>query len=78
MDLVALDLAGYRPEHAGTRYELQRVIDRYPIDRVILLAEPISDRRFLTAQIEAAWAQMGEGSPNAGGDSRTIHVAIGA
>ena len=34
MDLVALDLAGYRPEHAGTRYELQRVIDRYPIDRV--------------------------------------------
>jgi hypothetical protein len=77
MDLVALDLAGYRPEHRGTRYELQRVIDRYPIDQVILLADPISDRRFLTAQVEAAWAQMADGSPNAGSGSRTIHVAVG-
>jgi hypothetical protein len=77
MDLVALDLAGYRPEHRGTRYELQRVIDRYPIDRVILLADRMSDRRFLTAQVEAVWAQMADGSPNAGTGSRTLHVAVG-
>jgi len=53
------------------------VIDRYTIDQVILLADPISDRRFLTAQVEAAWAQMADGSPNAGSGSRTIHVAVG-
>ena len=78
MDLVVLDLAGYRPEHTGTRYELQRVIDRYPIDRVLLLAEPVSDRRFLTAQIRAAWAQMADGSPNAGTGSRPLFVAVGS
>ena len=72
-----LDLAGYRPEHTGTRHELERVIDRYPIDRVILLAEPVSDRRFLAAQIAAAWVQMAEGSPNAGTGARTLHVAVG-
>ena len=77
MDLVALDLAGYHPEHRGTRYELQRVIDRYPIDRVVLLADPMSDRRFLSAQVEAAWAQMADGSPNAGTGARTLHVAVG-
>jgi multisubunit Na+/H+ antiporter MnhB subunit len=77
MDLVALDLAGYRPEHRGTRYELQRVIDRYPIEHVILLADPMSDRRFLAAQVEAAWAQMADGSPNAGAGARTLHVAVG-
>ena len=76
MDLVALDLSGYRPQHAGTRYELQRVIDRYPIDRVTLLAGTASDREFLTAQVEAAWTQMADGSPNAGKDPRTVHVAV--
>jgi len=76
MDFVALDLCGYRPEHAGTRYELQRVIDRYPIDRVTLLAETASDRLFLTAQVKAAWAQMADGSPNAGTGRSTAHVIV--
>jgi len=78
VDLVALDLSGYRPEHTGTRYELQRVIDRFPIDHVMLLAETTSDRRFLTAQVGAAWAQMAEGSPNSGSDPRTVHVELGS
>jgi hypothetical protein len=77
MDLVVLDLTGYVPEHAGTRYELQRVIDRYPIEQVTLLAQPTSDQRFLTAQIHSAWAQMGDASPNAGTGSRTAHVVVG-
>jgi deazaflavin-dependent oxidoreductase (nitroreductase family) len=78
VDLVALDLSGYRPEHTGTRYELQRVIDRFPIDHVMLLAETTSDRRFLTAQVGAAWAQMAEGSPNSGSDPRAVHVELGS
>jgi hypothetical protein len=76
MDFVALDLSGYRPEHTGTRYELQRVIDRYPMDRVTLLVEPTSDQLFLTAQVEAAWAQMADGSPNAGTGISTAHVVM--
>ena len=75
-DFVALDLSGYRPQHTGTRYELQRVIDRYPIDRVTLLAETTSDQLFLTAQVEAAWAQMADGSPNAGTGLSTAHVTV--
>jgi hypothetical protein len=78
MDVVVLDLSGYRPQQAGTRYELQRIVDRYPIEQVMLLAEPASDERFLTAQVEAAWAQMADGSPNAGTGSRKVHVALNA
>jgi hypothetical protein len=78
MDYVALDLSGYRPEHAGTRYELQRVIDRVPIDRVALLAEASSDQMFLTAQIESAWSQMSDGSPNVGAGDRTLRVGVWA
>ena len=34
VDLVVLDLSGYHREHVGTGYELQRVVDRLPIERV--------------------------------------------
>jgi len=76
MDYVALDLSGYRPEHFGTRYELQRVIDRVPIDQIALLAEATSDQKFLTAQVEAAWSQMTDGSPNTGTGERTVRISV--
>jgi hypothetical protein len=76
MDVVVIDLTGYRPQHTGTRYELQRVVDRFPIERVSLVAEAASDRPFLVAQLRAAWAQMAGGSPNAGTGARTVHVVI--
>ena len=77
MDLVVIDLTGYRPEHAGTRFELQRVIDRYPIEQVTLLAERASDQRFLAAQVRAMWRRMADGSPNAGTGSRPVRVVVG-
>jgi len=57
---------------------LQRVVDRFPIDHVMLLAETTSDRHFLTAQVGGASAQMAEGSPNTGSDRRTVHVELGS
>ena len=77
MDLVVIDLTGYRPEHAGTRFELQRVIDRFPIEQVTLLAERGSDQRFLAAQVRSMWRHMGSGSPNAGSGSRPVRVVVG-
>ena len=77
MDLVVIDLTGYRPEHAWTRFELQRVIDRYPIEQVTLLAERGSDQRFLTAQVRSMWRGMADGSPNAGTRSRAVRVVVG-
>ncbi len=76
MDLVVIDLTGYRPEYAGTRFELQRVIDRYPIEQVTLLAGYGSDQRFLRAQIGSMWRHMADGSPNAGTGSRSVRVVV--
>ena len=64
-DLVVLDLSGYMPRHAGTRYELQRVFDRVPAERLILLADPVSKNAILEQAITDAWFGMGVGSPNA-------------
>ena len=76
MDLVMIDLTGFRLENVGTAYELQRVIDRFPIERVTLLAAPASDRKFLAAQVRAAWSRMAAGSPNAGTGARAVHVEL--
>jgi hypothetical protein len=75
VDLVVLDLSGYRPSNAGTRFELQRVIDRFPAHRMVLLCDEGSDQAFLAAQIRHHWARMAAGSPNEGGAPREILVA---
>jgi hypothetical protein len=76
VDLVVLDLSGFRPDNAGTRYELQRVVDRFPISHVVLLADPQSNQRFLAAQIQEAWSLMAEGSPNATATPMQALVAV--
>jgi hypothetical protein len=74
-DAVILDLSGYHWDNLGTGYELQRVIDRFPIERTVLLADPThTDRPFLEAQIQRAWSQMAAGSPNAGTQARRVIV----
>lgn len=74
MDLVALDLSGFLPENVGTHYELQRVIDRFPIEGVVFLADDQSNARFITEQLQTAWSHMAAGSPNAGHDPKTALV----
>lgn len=76
VDLVILDLSGLTSDNVGTRYELQRVVDRVGIERILFLADALSDRRFLTAQLLEVWAGMAEGSPNATPESRSAHVAV--
>jgi hypothetical protein len=76
VDLVVLDLSGFTPRNRGTEYELQRVIDRFPVERVIFLADTSSDREFLRSQILAAWKKMAAGSPNAGAQPRKACLAV--
>jgi hypothetical protein len=75
-DLVVLDLSGYRRRNRGTGYELQRLVDTVPVERVLLLADPWSNKRFLRRAIEQAWRRMAAGSPNAGTGHRSFVVGI--
>jgi hypothetical protein len=76
VDLVALDLSGFLPENVGTHYELQRVLDRIPVERVVFLADQSSDKKFLTAQLQEAWSQMSATSPNAGAEAKLAMVVL--
>jgi hypothetical protein len=74
-DFVVLDLSGYHWRNSGTAYELQRVIDRFPVERCLILATGQSDTAFLEAQIQRAWSQMANGSPNEGSRPREVLMA---
>jgi hypothetical protein len=77
MDLVVVDLSGYTERNAGTRYEMQRVIDRVPVECVVFLADQHSRKKFLEHELRLAWTSMASGSPNAATlEPRTALVAI--
>jgi hypothetical protein len=76
VDLVVLDLSGFGPKNRGTEYELQRVIDRFPVERIVFLADPRSDKKFLCDQIRASWHRMAAGSPNSGTTPKTAYLTV--
>lgn len=75
-DLVVLDLSGYDEHVEGTQVELQRIVDRVPVEKVLLLGDPRSRTRFLHEQVHRAWTHMAAGSPNAGRGVLTIRGAL--
>jgi len=76
VDLVVLDLSGFGPKNRGTEYELQRVIDRVPVERIVFLADPRSDKEFLCDQIRASWHRMAAESPNSGTTPKTAYLTV--
>lgn len=76
VDAVVLDLSGLTPKNRGTLHELQRVIDRFPVERAVFLADQRSNRGFLESLIRDAWAQMEITSPNNSSRTQTVRVAI--
>jgi len=75
VDLVALDLSGFTEANAGTRFELQRVIDTFPIERVVFLADRFTNERFIEQQLREAWSNMAAESPNASPQPRLAVLA---
>jgi len=75
-DLVVLDLSGFMPDNLGVRYELQRIVNTFRIERVIFLADERSDLAFLRGQVQQAWQRMAKGSPNAGPRPRVARIAV--
>jgi hypothetical protein len=75
VDYAVIDLIGFLPTHTGTSFELQRAIDRFPVERLVLQTDSSSDQQFLAAQVRLAWSRMAAGSPNAGTGTRTVVVS---
>ncbi len=56
---VLLDLREYTEKRAGTRFELQELLRRVPLERVLLLTDEAGDAPQLRAAIGEAWQAVG-------------------
>lgn len=57
--VIVLDLREYTDSRAGTRYELQQLLSRAPLERVLLLTDEAGDAPLLRAAIDDAWQVTG-------------------
>lgn len=63
--VVLLDLREYTAARAGTRFELEAVLRRVPLQRVVIIVGAGDDPAPLQAEIQAAWQRAG--GPAGGG-----------
>lgn len=63
-DAVLMDLRGFGPERRGCVYEIGRVVDTVPLDRVVFAVDDTTDRPFLQSVFDEAWSSLAAGSPN--------------
>ena len=59
---ILLDLREYSTSRAGTRYELQELLRRAPLERVLFLTDEAGDAPQLRAAIVEAWRAVGRRS----------------
>jgi hypothetical protein len=64
-DVVLMDLRGFGPANQGCIFELHELVAAVPLDRIALLVDATSDLGLLREVLEAAWAGVRIGSPNA-------------
>jgi len=57
--VILLDLREYTASRAGTRYELQQLLSRAPLERVLVLTDEAGDAPQLRAAIADAWRSVG-------------------
>ena len=63
-DLVVMDLRGFTAARQGCVFELGALIDRLPLERVVLLIDATTDMPLLRETLESAWDSMATSSPN--------------
>lgn len=63
-DAVIMNLSGFGRDNRGCSYELGRLIDRFPVDRLALLISEETDLDYLREVMEREWRAMAANSPN--------------
>jgi hypothetical protein len=61
---VLMDVRGFTPERRGCEYELGLLIDRFPVDRIVLLIDDGPNKDLLFSILRERWSRMSPESPN--------------
>jgi hypothetical protein len=65
-DVVLMDLRSLSEHNAGCVFEITELLNVMPLDRLIIVVDDTTDRKFLTQVVAGAWHGLRSDSPNTG------------
>jgi hypothetical protein len=65
-DAVLMDLRGFSPQNAGCVFEIEELINVFPIGRAVFIVDDTTDKSFLSATVKQALGKTSSNSPNRG------------
>ena len=71
-DVVQMDLGGFDEDNQGCAHELGLLVDRVPLDRVLLVVDDSTDLALLRRVLEDSWSRMDAASPNRDGGAGSL------
>ena len=63
-DVILMDLRNYDKNREGCKYEVDYIMDSFPIDHIVFLMQGKSDSEAITELLYERWAELKVGSPN--------------
>ena len=69
-----MDLGGFDADNQGCALELGLLVDRVPVDRILLVIDDSTDVPLLRRVLEESWSRMDAASPNRDGGRGPLTV----
>ncbi len=63
-DVVLMDLRGFSEKKKGCEYEIDYLMDNFPIERVVFMINPNDDHEFIVRTLAERWKYLRKHSPN--------------
>jgi hypothetical protein len=73
-DAVLMDLRSFSPRNQGCLWELEQLLRGVPLERVLLVTDETTDRRFLEEKLQAIWQRIPPDSPASGLPKPTLRL----
>ena len=75
-DTILMDLRGFSEERQGCRYEVNFIIDTFPIQGIIFLVDTQSDKELIHQLIFEQWKDQWVESPNLKAEEPKIRIFV--
>lgn len=63
-DVVLMSLCGYREENRGCEFEIKKLVNQVPSEKIVLLVNEGTDMNALNNDLKVFWNNMASSSPN--------------
>jgi hypothetical protein len=75
-DVVLMDLRGFSLAHLGCVFELNHLMNLASLDRIVLLADRLTDMRALEKTLQGAWRNLDSDAPSASVEDPALSVVM--